>query len=311
MGFFLEKIHHYTEEKKLFQRHCGIHVEKPRDSMVFSSHDDFSINHFYNSSLGHSKFPAVHGFFFHNHIIAPLSWIEGKPHAGEKNIFQDIQEKPVFPKELHQKSPLWKDVVFLHQIHSNTVLHIDENNAIPWNFKGDGLWCSTKAKRGPRLSLGITTADCLPLLLWNPRQEKIMALHGGWRGCTQGILRKGLGIFQETSAVLKKDLHVLIGPSIFPEFFEVSWEIFIKLQDEQNLHNEGWSINTNTQWFFVHEGKIYVDLSFYGQCLLEPLVANLCVMDCNTYGSPYSYRYAVHKKNSHYSLIKSVICGPQ
>jgi len=72
---------------------------------------------------------------------------------------------------------------------------------------GDGLL--TKDRESV---LGITVADCLPILLWDPRNQVRGLLHSGWKGT--GILAEGVALMGKTCGTNPKDLYLLFGPCI-------------------------------------------------------------------------------------------------
>lgn len=77
--------------------------------------------------------------------------------------------------------------------------------------------------------LCISTADCVPVLLYDPRRRAIAAVHAGWRGTVQCILQKVLGVMAEVYGTNSQDLLIGIGPSISSASFEVGeevWQVF-------------------------------------------------------------------------------------
>ncbi len=75
------------------------------------------------------------------------------------------------------------------------------------------------------LCIGISTADCVPVLLADTHGRAVAAVHAGWRGTVAGILRKAVGKFCEVAACLPADIVAAVGPSISPEAFEVGEEV--------------------------------------------------------------------------------------
>jgi YfiH family protein len=72
---------------------------------------------------------------------------------------------------------------------------------------GDGF-----LTQDPRIVLGVTVADCLPIFLWDPQQNVRGLLHSGWKGT--GILDEAIRLMQETFNTDPKELYVLFGPCI-------------------------------------------------------------------------------------------------
>lgn len=72
------------------------------------------------------------------------------------------------------------------------------------------------------LPLVIFYADCVPILLFDPKQKVLACLHGGWRGTVNGIAEKGVHIMKNTFNC--RDIYAAIGPSIGPCCFETGLE---------------------------------------------------------------------------------------
>lgn len=83
----------------------------------------------------------------------------------------------------------------------------------------------------PRVCIGISTADCVPVLLYDVRRKAVAAVHAGWRGTVAGIAAKGVHTLAATYHSQPDDLHALIGPSISQEAFEVGEEVFQAFAD--------------------------------------------------------------------------------
>jgi polyphenol oxidase len=76
------------------------------------------------------------------------------------------------------------------------------------------------ATRTSGLSLAITSADCLPLVLASSSEPTIVVVHAGWRGLAAGILARAVALFERPS-----DATVAIGPAIGPDHYEVQGDV--------------------------------------------------------------------------------------
>jgi polyphenol oxidase len=114
-------------------------------------------------------------------------------------------------------STLWP-LVTLRQIHSDIVHSIDSAPETP--LTGDGLITAT-----PGLLLGIQTADCLPIILADPRRRAVGVFHAGWRGTLKRIVEKGVGEMLGRFRSHPRDLKAAIGPGIHGCCFEVGEEV--------------------------------------------------------------------------------------
>lgn len=81
---------------------------------------------------------------------------------------------------------------------------------------GDGLSTSD-----PGWTLGMQTADCLPILLADPGRGAAAVLHAGWRGSAQGIALKGIEHLQSEYGCRTADLEAVLGPGVGGCCYEV------------------------------------------------------------------------------------------
>ncbi len=114
--------------------------------------------------------------------------------------------------------PTLASIVTLRQVHSGTV----------WN--ADGL--EDRQQAGDALvtdqvgrSIGVRTADCVPLLLLDRRTRAVAAIHAGWRGTAAQIARNTVEKLRQDHGSHPGDLYAAIGPCIRPCCYEVSSEV--------------------------------------------------------------------------------------
>lgn len=74
--------------------------------------------------------------------------------------------------------------------------------------------------------LCVSTADCIPILLYDTRRKVIAAVHAGWRGTVAGILKRTLEVMEETYSTNAEDIIACIGPGISLQSFEVGDEVY-------------------------------------------------------------------------------------
>lgn len=75
------------------------------------------------------------------------------------------------------------------------------------------------------MMIGIRTADCVPVLLYDVVRGVVAAVHAGWRGTVGGITRKTVEVMKAEFGCCPGNIHAIIGPSISPEAFEVGDEV--------------------------------------------------------------------------------------
>jgi len=121
---------------------------------------------------------------------------------------------------LAKKTLLKKDKILIipNQNHSNKCLIASASNPYP---KCDALVTSDSS-----LILGITTADCLPIIFYDQKNQVIGIAHAGWRGLLKGVLQNTLNKMINLGAK-KKSIKSIIGPCIRVRSYEVN-DYFVK-----------------------------------------------------------------------------------
>lgn len=77
----------------------------------------------------------------------------------------------------------------------------------------------------PGICIFVRTADCVPILLYDPVQKVVAAIHSGWRSTLQEISKHSIELMQKEFGTQPKDLIAGIGPSIGPDVYEVGPEV--------------------------------------------------------------------------------------
>jgi polyphenol oxidase len=75
------------------------------------------------------------------------------------------------------------------------------------------------------LVIGVKVADCVPVLLYDRQKQIAGAVHAGWRGTAEGILRKTIGLFSERFLSRPEDIIMAVGPSIKVKCYPVSADV--------------------------------------------------------------------------------------
>lgn len=75
------------------------------------------------------------------------------------------------------------------------------------------------------ICIGVTTADCVPILLYDATKNVIAVVHAGWRGTCARLVEKTINQMQRTFSSIPADIYALLGPSISPEAYEVGNEL--------------------------------------------------------------------------------------
>lgn len=110
--------------------------------------------------------------------------------------------------------------------------------------------------------LCISTADCIPLLLYDARHQAIAAVHAGWRGTVQRIVRNTLWQMHELYHTNGSDVYAIIGPGISLDAFEVGDEVY------EAFRNEGFPMS-RIAYRQPETHKYHIDLPAANQLQLQ------------------------------------------
>ena len=115
------------------------------------------------------------------------------------------------------------DLVTARQIHSDLIHAVSKVQAHP--LAGDGL-----ITRISGLLLAVLTADCLPIIVVDPKHKAVGAFHAGWRGTLKRIVEKGVGEMRRHFGSEPSQLKVAIGPGIRNCCYQVGPEVRDKFE---------------------------------------------------------------------------------
>jgi polyphenol oxidase len=106
-------------------------------------------------------------------------------------------------------------LLLLRQVHGAQVWRA------PWDGRPDG---DAAVALSPGALIGIQTADCLPVLLADPRRRIVGAAHAGWRGTAAGVVTRLVAVLQREGS-RPADLIAGLGPAIGPCCYEVGEDV--------------------------------------------------------------------------------------
>lgn len=123
-------------------------------------------------------------------------------------------------------------LIMPHQVHQSEVAQIDE-----------GFCACTDAEKSlrlegidavmthlPNVCIGVSTADCIPLLIYDSQCRVVAAIHAGWRGTVKRIARETISAMHDAYGSMAHDMIVQIGPGISLDSFEVGDEVYAQFE---------------------------------------------------------------------------------
>ena len=105
--------------------------------------------------------------------------------------------------------------------------------------------------RIPKVCVGVSTADCVPILFYDPTKQAVAAAHAGWRGTCGRIAEKTITAMVEAYHCQPSDILVTIGPSISAKVYEVGQDVV------DNFESAGFDISEIVK---IRNKSIYLDL---------------------------------------------------
>ena len=182
-----------------------------------------------------------------------------------------------------------QSISFLHQTHSVNGYLLSESCLLsPFSVDGDFL-----ITRAQRIGIGILTADCLPIICFDRKNQAIGIAHAGWRGAVNGIIKRMLQAMHDAWGSEIKDCYFFFGPSAKRCCYTVSTDFY------QHLEAYAWAGKALQK----NERGLNFDLPLFASLYLESLGA-LPDTICFDYNNCticdfrfYSYRRSIIAQN--------------
>ena len=181
-------------------------------------------------------------------------------------------------------------VITGHQVHGICVAVIDRPDLTRQDLEGYDAFITNL--RG--CAIGVRTADCIPVLLYDTRNHAAAAVHSGWKGTVRSISANAIAAMKAEFGTEASDLKAVIGPGIMRGSFQVGPEVVQMFRDAGFPMDEIW------QWDGAPEpdsmrGGHHIDLIAANRLILENagvMPQNIMSADICTYldGRFYSAR---------------------
>ena len=178
-----------------------------------------------------------------------------------------------------------------YQIHSPDVVVAEK----PWP-QSERPRADAIVTKVPGLAIGISTADCGPVLFADPQARVLGAAHAGWRGAFGGVIESTLAAMEKLGADRTR-VVAAAGPMISQPNYEVGQELVDRFLAAEPANDRFFAPATRP-------GHAMFDLPGYVVARLQAAgvrhVENLAVC---TYGNPaqfYSYRRSTHRAEPDY-----------
>ena len=159
---------------------------------------------------------------------------------GSKDNKKNINKNLIFVSDIMGVTR--NKLVLMHQTHSNRVIEI-KKNSLKKKIFSDAI--ITKAKG---LALGVVTADCVPILLFDKRTKTVGCIHAGWRGALKGIIKNTIKKISKLSS--KREIYASIGPCIGKKNYEIDLKFYMKFMAKSKKNKKYFTKKNKRKKFF-------------------------------------------------------------
>ena len=187
-----------------------------------------------------------------------------------------------------------KKLVLMYQTHSNKVIEVTRKNSNQIVY-ADAMITKIKG-----LAIGVVTADCVPILIYDKKNDVIGCIHAGWRGAYSGIIKNTILKIRKINP--SNQIFASIGPCIGKNSYEVDY----------NFSNKFTSRSKKNKKYFKKKNKnkkLFNLRKFVADKLLE-LKVNIDHVNHDTFKEKnnfFSYRRSTIMKQNDYGRCLSAI----
>ena len=209
----------------------------------------------------------------------------------KKYVKQNLE---IVKNKISKKS---KKIFLLHQTHSNKFIFVNKYFRInEKRLKADAVITDQK-----KLPIGILTADCAPILIYDNISKIVAAIHAGWKGAYKDIINKVIK-FMLKKGCKPKNMHAVIGPCITKKNYNVREDFLRKFLKKTKK---------NIIFFKTRKKTTYFDLPKYIKSQLKSnKISNIEHINIDTFEAKnkfFSARRSLRLNHADYGRNISII----
>ena len=186
-------------------------------------------------------------------------------------------------------------LILMHQTHSNRVIEVNKNN-YKKKIKADAIVTKMKG-----IALGVVTADCVPIILFDIKNNIIGCIHAGWKGAFSDIIKNTINKIQKISS--NNLIYACVGPCIGKKSYEVDLIFYEKFVRKSKKNRKYFSDKSKIKKFF--------NLRKYVTDKLLKLKVKVDQIDKDTFTQKsifFSYRRSRKLEQKDYGRCISAVC---
>ena len=217
----------------------AIRSNKSISYYTFSTLDDYSL---------------AHGVFMRYGGVSPAPWASLNMATSVGDSKESVIENR---KRITNCLSLKEDSIYdVWQVHSNRVVFATgPRKPDQPHEKADAI-----ITNNPGVTIMMLFADCVPIMMYDPKNNVAAITHAGWQGTVNWIVGETVISMREKYACRPEDIIACIGPSICVDHYEIGEEV----AEEVNRSFE------NTQQILIRkEGKIHMNLQCANRIILQ------------------------------------------
>ena len=186
------------------------------------------------------------------------------------------------------------NLILMHQTHSNKVKEIKKNN-VKKKIYSDAMITKVSG-----IALGVVTADCVPVLLYDKKCKIIGCIHAGWKGAYSGIIKNTIKLMKQIGG--SEDIFASIGPCIGKKSYEVDIKFYKRFLIKSKKNKK----------YFLKKNKIKIlfNLREFVSDRLKELNVTVDHINIDTFNEKnnfFSYRRSLKLKHKDYGRCISII----
>jgi len=201
-----------------------------------------------NTKINHGFFTRLHGFSTKEFKSLNCSISNGD----NKKLVYRNRLKALRALKLHKKK-----LILINQTHSSKVIQIKNSN-LNKKIEADGMITSLD-----NVVLGILTADCAPIFIYDYKCKFVCCLHSGWKGALKNISKNAINLFDKHN-INRGSLTAIIGPCLSTKNYEVDRSFEKKFCNKNLNYSKFFRKKNNIKFFFNLRGLIIYQLKELG-----------------------------------------------
>ena len=186
------------------------------------------------------------------------------------------------------------NLILMNQTHSNKVVEIKKYN---YKKKIDADAMITQMKD---LAIGVLTADCVPIIIFDIRNDVVGCIHAGWKGAFLGVVDNTIKKIKRLN--FKNKIYACVGPCIGKKSYEVDMKFYKKFVSKSWKYKIYFTKKNKTKKLF--------DLRKFVTDKLLKLSVKVDHVDKDTYAEKsnfFSYRRSLKLKQKDYGRCISAV----